>query len=452
MPILFKSRRLAEAARTSRTSRSPPTCCCSAPRACSSTSRRSSSCASCPRSTSTSRPDQERYSRSRVMDEAEHIREHDPGRALRHAAGPPQRLVRGSAMRVLVTGLGTFWGSRLAQQLESSHDVEIDRRRSTPTEPRAAARAHRVRAGRLVNYSILDRIVRGHAGRHDPAHPPHRRLDRAQRPGAARDQRDRHDEPARGGGRRRQPGAQGRREELDPRVRRRTTRTRTSSARTMPRTRGRPAPGRAVAARVARRSSATSPIDNPHVTVTKLRFSNVLGDDIATPFSNALRLPVAPEVFGFDPRLQFTHEDDVDRRAHVHDDPTTCRASTTSPATALSPWSEVCAIVGQRRVAAPAGAHRPGRPSRCGSLRLARPAARGAQPAPLRTRRRQLPVQADRVSATSTRPRARSTPSPAASGSSGRSARPTREYRYERDVETFFRHSPAVVRDTQVAT
>ena len=40
------------------------------------------------------------------------------------------------------------------------------------------------------------------------------------------------------------------------------------------------------------------------MTVTKLRFTNVLGDDINTTLSNALRLPVVPEIFGYD--LSFT--------------------------------------------------------------------------------------------------------------------------------------------------
>src|SRR5437016_136224 len=52
--------------------------------------------------------------------------------------------------------------------------------------------------------------------------------------------------------------------------------------------------------------------DNPHVNVTLLRFSNVLGPDIVTPASNALELPLVPSLFGFDPRLQFVHEDDVE--------------------------------------------------------------------------------------------------------------------------------------------
>ncbi len=51
--------------------------------------------------------------------------------------------------------------------------------------------------------------------------------------------------------------------------------------------------------------------DNPHVCVTLLRFSNVLGPDIVTPLAKALMLPLVPSVLGFDPRFQFVHEDDV---------------------------------------------------------------------------------------------------------------------------------------------
>ena len=53
--------------------------------------------------------------------------------------------------------------------------------------------------------------------------------------------------------------------------------------------------------------------DHPEVAVTSLRFANVLGDDVTTVFSRMLRMPAVPEVFGYDPRLQFVHEDDVTR-------------------------------------------------------------------------------------------------------------------------------------------
>src|SRR3954449_13493617 len=53
--------------------------------------------------------------------------------------------------------------------------------------------------------------------------------------------------------------------------------------------------------------------DNPHVAVSLLRFSNVLGTDIVTPISKALQLPLVPAIFGYDPLVQFVEEDDVVR-------------------------------------------------------------------------------------------------------------------------------------------
>jgi UDP-glucose 4-epimerase len=49
----------------------------------------------------------------------------------------------------------------------------------------------------------------------------------------------------------------------------------------------------------------------PDVTVTLLRFANVLGPDVDTNFTRMLSLPAVPMFLGFDPRLQFVHEDDV---------------------------------------------------------------------------------------------------------------------------------------------
>jgi UDP-glucose 4-epimerase len=50
---------------------------------------------------------------------------------------------------------------------------------------------------------------------------------------------------------------------------------------------------------------------HPDVTVTVLRFANVLGPDVQTAFTRMFGLPLVPMVLGFDPRLQFVHEDDV---------------------------------------------------------------------------------------------------------------------------------------------
>jgi len=50
---------------------------------------------------------------------------------------------------------------------------------------------------------------------------------------------------------------------------------------------------------------------NPDVTVTVLRFANGLGPDLRTSHSALLSLPVVPSILGFDPRYQFIHEDDI---------------------------------------------------------------------------------------------------------------------------------------------
>jgi UDP-glucose 4-epimerase len=48
----------------------------------------------------------------------------------------------------------------------------------------------------------------------------------------------------------------------------------------------------------------------PDVAVTTLRFVNFIGPTVRTPFTEYFTLPVVPSVLGFDPRLQFVHEDD----------------------------------------------------------------------------------------------------------------------------------------------
>jgi UDP-glucose 4-epimerase len=66
------------------------------------------------------------------------------------------------------------------------------------------------------------------------------------------------------------------------------------------------------------------------VTVTVLRFVNGLGPDITTSHSALLSLPVVPSILGFDPRYQFIHEDDIAgvlEHAAVHDLPGTYNAA-----------------------------------------------------------------------------------------------------------------------------
>jgi UDP-glucose 4-epimerase len=50
---------------------------------------------------------------------------------------------------------------------------------------------------------------------------------------------------------------------------------------------------------------------NPDITCTILRFANVLGPDVRTSHIGLFSLPAVPMILGFDPRYQFVHEDDV---------------------------------------------------------------------------------------------------------------------------------------------
>ena len=185
-------------------------------------------------------------------------------------------------------------------------------------------------------------------------------------------------------------------------------------------------------------------VDNPHVTVSMLRFSNVLGADIVTPITKVLELPVVPAVFGFDPRLQFVHEVDVVRAIMFVLDRRLAGVYNVA-GDGLLPWSEVAAICAKPVVPLP-------------------PLGRRLYTAPLRRLGVDLPPElldlltygrgADNrrlkqagfdyrtTSAGAVRSFAEAARLRKVVGGDGRAA-----YRYERDVEQFFRHSPAVVRD-----
>ncbi len=211
--------------------------------------------------------------------------------------------------RVLVTGLSTFWGGRLAQALEKDPDVDVIVGLDT-REPRVELeRTEYVRADQ--SYSILNRIVR--ATQVDTVLHTFLIVDSTRMSGRAL-----HEINVIGtlnllaaAGAAGSPVRQvvvksstlvyGSSYE-DP-VWFREEMTRRHSAKT----------------RVERSLlEAESYLhdfaeDNPHVVVTLLRFSNVLGTDIITPTSKALQLPAVPSIFGFDPLMQFVEEDDVVR-------------------------------------------------------------------------------------------------------------------------------------------
>ena len=183
-------------------------------------------------------------------------------------------------------------------------------------------------------------------------------------------------------------------------------------------------------------------LDNPHVTVSMLRFSNVLGSDITTPISRLLERPVVPSIFGFDPRFQFVHEDDVIRAILFvleKDLPGVFNVA----GDGLLPWSEVAAICGKRTVPLPP----------LGQDLIAEALGRFGVDIPEEVielltygrgvDNRRLKRQGFGYTHTSS-----GTVKAFIEAHRLRHVvgdRPT--YRYERDVENFFRHSPAIVRD-----
>jgi UDP-glucose 4-epimerase len=178
------------------------------------------------------------------------------------------------------------------------------------------------------------------------------------------------------------------------------------------------------------------------VAVTSLRFANVLGDDVTTVFSRMLRMPIVPEVFGYDPRLQFVHEDDVPR-ALAHATTADLRGTFNVAGPDTITWGEACRAVARRRLAMP-------------------PVFTGAARVPLRLLRViDIPPEVlsllrygrgvDTTAFVDAGFEYRYT-TPATVDAFARARRLERvvgtppAYEYERDVEDFFRNSRAVVR------
>jgi UDP-glucose 4-epimerase len=180
-------------------------------------------------------------------------------------------------------------------------------------------------------------------------------------------------------------------------------------------------------------------------TVTLLRFANVLGNDIVTSLSRNLSRPLCPSIFGFDPLLQFVHEDDV-VRALTFALGSPARGAFNVAGAGRLPWSEVAAICGTRLLPLP-----PVRPELV-IAPLVRVGVFSFPPelGPLLRYGRGMDTSrfcragfdyrftsAGAVEAFARHLRLRTN-----------TGRPAPHYTYEHDVEQFFRHSPAVVQTT----
>ncbi len=250
--------------------------------------------------------------------------------------------------RILVTGLGTYWGSRIAQVLEADPRVDVVVGVDTHDPRLPLEKTEFVRAD--SSYSILHRIVK--ATRVDTIVHTHMLVD-----STLASSRTTHEVNVIGTGNlvaaASAPGSSVRKLVVksstlvyganfaDPFFFRedtpRTRKPRTSVERSL---------------LEVERTVDDFAQDNPDVVVTTLRFANVLGSNVETTFTRLLRLPAVPEVLGFDPRLQFVHEDDVaGALAHAtqHDTPGVHNVA----GDGVLPWGEVCRIAGKRRVPLP---------------------------------------------------------------------------------------------------
>jgi UDP-glucose 4-epimerase len=86
--------------------------------------------------------------------------------------------------------------------------------------------------------------------------------------------------------------------------------------------------------------------DNPRMRVAVLRLANVLGDQVETPFSRALTLPAVPQILGFDPLLQFVEQSDA-VRAMLFAAQRRLSGVFNVAADGRLPWSELIALAGK---------------------------------------------------------------------------------------------------------
>lgn len=184
--------------------------------------------------------------------------------------------------------------------------------------------------------------------------------------------------------------------------------------------------------------------DNKQVRVATLRYANVLGPDIDTPLSKALTLAAVPRIAGFDPQFQFVSQDDIVRSLTFAVDNPVSGVFNVAGQGRL-PWSEMARVAG-----------RPTLPlSPVGTGLVAAPLARlgvDLPPEVLDLLRYGRGVDTTKLRAAgfvynhSTLSALRRFVEAARLRATVGETSPT--YRYQTDVEAFFRHSPAVTSAT----
>jgi len=340
--------------------------------------------------------------------------------------------------RVLITGIGSFWGGRVAQALEQDPDVEMIVGLGVDEPQVPLERTEYVRADQ--SYSILSRIVR--ATQVDTVLHTFLVVDSTRMSG-----RQLHEVNVIGT--MNLLAAAG---APDSSVRTLVVKSSTlvygsshrdpawfreESTRTNP-------PGTRVERSLLEVEGYLRDFaeDNPHVGVTLLRFANVLGTDIRTPITKALQLPLTPSILGFDPLLQFVHETDVVRSIEYVMTNQVPGAFNVAGDGKL-PWSEVAAMCGRRLVPLPPVL------TEVAAAPLAAAGMVDLPPELLSLLRYGRGVDNRRLKATGFDYHYTSAGAVAsfAEASRLRTLGQRDAYRYERDVENFFRHSPAVIRE-----
>jgi UDP-glucose 4-epimerase len=183
--------------------------------------------------------------------------------------------------------------------------------------------------------------------------------------------------------------------------------------------------------------------ENTGIKVAVLRCANVLGEDLVTSLSRALSLPLTPTVAGFDPQFQFVEQDDVVRAVEFAID-RGLEGVYNVAGDGRIPWSEARAIVGRRPLLlSPVGTGLASAPlGRLGMIHLA--------PETLDLLRYGRGVDNRKLKQAGFTYRYSTSGAIRHFAEAQRLRRVVGEteptYRYQGDVESFFRHSPAVVR------